>query len=440
MKKLLTGFIFSLLAFAIWTNISFAQSTEPQIVKTMLVATVNIYDATNTKINNNTYNISFRLKNKTGIQPDIRYGVQLIKKSTGEVVDMDLSNEAITLGEGESKTINTTYTIPSYIPNGVYKINIVSQNASGIRLSSSPIGFPEKLITIDNDANGININNCYLTIPTDATSTKYNINQGIDIFSNEELYATCEITNNAILGNSDLKLQLITHNRDQYGDILDNKILDQKFSIKGNTTDNITFKIPSLSNPQAYDIDTFFINEKGEKISPSIYIHYVISGNSATIQNTFLDKNNYKLGETAFVEVFWTPSADSFPFSRHGGTGDNYVLNTKVTDSFGEICGKSSKKLTKGYDLNSTIASVAINKDCNNAIASINIVDSQGNILANQTIDLNSRVDKVNINPNIPKAKIGNMNINKFYIVLFVIILVLIGYGILVFRKKDKNI
>ena len=38
----------------------------------------------------------------------------------------------------------------------------------------------------------------------------------------------------------------------------------------------------------------FLINGKGEKASMSTYLHYVIAGNSATIQNSILDKTSYK--------------------------------------------------------------------------------------------------------------------------------------------------
>ena len=49
-----------------------AQIPENAEMDTVLMATVNIYNATNTKINNKTYSISFDLTNREGIQPNIR--------------------------------------------------------------------------------------------------------------------------------------------------------------------------------------------------------------------------------------------------------------------------------------------------------------------------------------------------------------------------------
>ncbi len=438
MKKLLRIFIFTFLVFSIFDNITFAQYKDSNIVKTMLVATINIYDATSTKINAYTYDISFRLKNKVGVQPDIRYGIQLVKKSDGKVLDMDLSNNAITLGEGESKIVNTTYKIPSFIPEGVYRIVIVSQNASGIPLASSPIGFPEKLIIIKDSNNGVSFNNCYLTIPTDSAETRYRIDQGVDILQNEEIKANCEISSNNSISNKDLRLQLITHERNQYGEILDNKIIDQKFETKDNKKENITFIIPVLNRPQAYDIDAFFINANGEKISNSIYIHYVIAGNSATIQNIYLDKTSYKNGDNANIEIFWTPSADRFPLSRLGGTNDNYILNIRIEDSTNNLCGEISKALSDSYDISNISTKITIKKDCDGAKAFISISNDEGTILASQEINTNDTNTEININPDIKKLYKYNYNINKFYIVLFFLVLVLTAYGILVFRKENK--
>ena len=44
------------------------------------MAYVGIYNATNTKINSDTYDISFSLENEQGIQPDVRYGIVLEEK------------------------------------------------------------------------------------------------------------------------------------------------------------------------------------------------------------------------------------------------------------------------------------------------------------------------------------------------------------------------
>lgn len=436
MKKILSILIFSILAFSL--NISFlkAQNNNLEIVRSLTVAYVGIYNATNTKINSDTYDISFSLENEQGIQPDVRYGIVLEEKNTGEIVDMQLSNDSIVLKEKDSKNINIKYRVPSFIPDGIYKISIVAQNAAGIPLGKSPIGFPEKYITISKNTSSVSLNSCYLYVGNDSSGAKYTISQGVDIMSNEELFATCKISNSSMSLKSNLSLQLITHIRDQFGDIVAKDIALQNISVKGKGEQEITFKIPNQTKPQSYDIDTFLINGKGEKASMSTYLHYVIAGNSATIQNSILDKTSYKKGENATLDLFWSSSADSFPMSRLGGTKNTYKVSAKILNSTNSICGEASKTLSPSNDLNDMKIIVPIVEDCEGAIANVEILDKEGNVLSESEINSNSKGEVVNINPNIPQEKV--LAINNLYIFLFVIVLVLIGYGILVFRKENK--
>ncbi len=436
MKKLLSVFIFLLLIFVYKISFVNAQNNNLEITRSFVVAYVGIYNATNTKINNDSYNISFTLENEQGIQSDIRYGIVLEEKITGKILDMQLSNESITLKENASKSINIKYSIPTFVPDGIYKISIVAQNASGIPLGKSPIGFPEKYITISKNTSSVSLNSCYLYVGNDSSNTKYTISQGVDITSNEELFATCKISNSSMSLKSNLRLQLITHIRDQFGDIVAKDIALQNISVKGKGEDEITFKIPNQKTPQAYDIDTFLINSKGEKVSISTYIHYVIAGDSATIQNTILDKTFYKNGDNATLDIFWSSAADSFPLSRLGGTKNTYKILVKILDSTKSLCGEYEKEIISNYDLNNIKVIIPITKDCTGAIANIAIVNNEGNILSQTEINSNSSTDIVNINPNISQEKV--LAINNLYIFLFVVVLVLIGYGILVFRKENK--
>ena len=80
---------------------------------------------------------------------------------------------------------------------------------------------------------------------------------------------------------------------------------------------------------------------------------------------------------------------------------------------------------------------VPIVEDCEGAIANVEILDKEGNVLSESEINSNSKGEVVNINPNIPQEKV--LAINNLYIFLFVIVLVLIGYSILVLEKKINN-
>lgn len=431
---------FLMLSFVNFQNIS-AQQTPVEInSETLLLATVNIYNATNTKIGNKTYSISFDLTNREGIQSNIRYGVQLIRRYTNKPIDMYIVNESITLGENSEKKITLEYTIPEYIPDGIYRLLIVTQNQNGLPLAVSPIGFPEKDITIENSS-GINVDKCFIVVNEENPRIEYASGEGVTIRAGEEtLTASCEITNDT-LKSDDLRLQLITHKRDQFGDILANNILNQTIKIKSKSSQRVEFLLPTLSIPQAYDIDTFLINSKGEKVSYSVLLHYVVSGVSATIQNTILDKTNYENGDVANLKVLWTASADTFTNSRLPGTEASYALKAEIKNSVGEVCGSATNNVKTPTIVGEDVLKIVMNRACEGAVAEVSIIDSNGNILDATKIDLNNPVTDVQVNANIPTAAYSFANFKALYTIIFIVVLALIAYGILLLRKQkvEKN-
>lgn len=430
---------FLALAFFVFANTTKvdAQTTAdvPEMkMEVIQTATVNIYNATSTKINNKTYSISFVFTNREGIQPNIRYGVQLIRRYNNKPIDMYLVNEAITLGENDQKEITMEYTVPDYVSDGVYRMLIVAQNQNGLLLATSPTSFPEKYITIENSS-GLDVDKCYLHVEGEPADKTYAFGEGVTIKAGEEkLTASCEITNNTLKGD-DVRLQLITHKRDQLGDIMANEVLPDPITIKGKSTQRISFPVPTLSTPQAYDIDTFLINSKGEKVSYSVFLHYVISGVSATIQNVLLDKNTYENGEVANLRVLWTASADTFSFSRLPGSDTSYSIKADIKDVNGQVCGSIDKKVATPEVLGENLLKIDIHRSCPSAIAEVSILDGEGKVLDTTKIDLNNPVTNIDINANVPRAGFSFANFNSVFIVIFIIVLALIAYGILALKK-----
>jgi hypothetical protein len=403
-------------------------------VESVLMATVNIYDSEYEKTGTNSYSISFRLHNRVGIQPNIRYGIGLIDVESRLMADLQLVNESITLGENEGRNITLEYTIPAFIPDGTYRIVTTARNQNGLPLATRPIGYPEKYVIIKNNNEGIIFNDCFLTVDGDAPEAKFDNIQGVDIKPEEKLKATCEISNNTSK-DGDWRLQLITHKRTQFGDILANDILDQEVSIEKKATKTISFYLPIQKDPQAYDIDTFLIDSKGKKVSPSVYLHYVVAGNSATIQNVLLDKLSYVKGDTAIVKFLWTASADTFPGSRLEGTEDSYSLKVGILDGRGELCGSSiEKNMTPEYLADNTLE-VDIEKDCINPKAELSIMSSDGATLDASKIDSTAPDSEVNINANVPYDKASDLT-KTMYAVIFIVVLALISYTILYIRRE----
>ena len=165
-------------------------------------------------------------------------------------------------------------------------------------------------------------------------------------------------------------------------------------------------------------------------------IDYVISGASATIKNSILDKTNYKKGDVANLQLFWSSISGG---SRLGNAKINLIAHAEIRDSANNICGTITKNLTNSQSsLNQENLKININQDCNNALAIIKITDDKGNVLDSLNINLNNPIENVNIDSNA--NMLSHMpNINKYYVLIFILVLVLIGYGIITLKKNQNT-
>ena len=90
-------------------------------IEVITVATVNIYDAKIISQEGNRIKIGFDLDNREGVQPGIKYSVELIRtESEGDdetqtVVDEKVYDEKVSLGENETVHREIEYTAPSYL-------------------------------------------------------------------------------------------------------------------------------------------------------------------------------------------------------------------------------------------------------------------------------------------------------------------------------------
>ena len=446
MKKIITTLLFGFLivsfsnVYAATTSKSTASTTNPTL-KTVTVATVNIYNPKSTKISDTQYTVSFDLFNRVGIQSNIRYGVQLVDADKYELLDTQLLNESLTLKERETKSVSINYTVPGFVPAGNYKLVAVAQNQNGLPLAFMPVTAGDTTVKVESNSQSLAINNCILTILNDASSTaKYNNLQGVDIIPTEKLIATCDVINSGSSSQNNIKLQLITHKKSSFGDILSNEILTDIISVKGNTTQSFSFQIPTLQNSQLYFVDTFFVNSDGEKLSPSYEIYYSIHGYQATINNLTLNAKSFKKGDVANLNVFWTIGGGGI---RIAPNKDVYVIKAEIKNSLNSVCGSTAKTTNNpSTAMNNTSFSIAIIENCIPAIATVNIFDGKGNLLDGTEINSQNPVSPININANIPSIKnISAMFSGSYknYAVLFIIVLALIGYGIVVLRKKEEE-
>lgn len=411
MKKLLTKSV--LVLFIAFSLINFTSAEDAGVSlggNSVLVATVNIYNSLATKIDQNNYQISFDINNREGVQSDIRYGIELIRKSDNLVADTYLENISLTLGENETKNISLNYVIPAYVQSGEYKLVAVSKNASGLPLAKDPIVSGESVYIDNSNEDYVSLSNCF-------TNNIDNIN------TEQELTVSCAISSNKT--QNFLNIGYAIHKNSQFGDILSQNEIKNVNVLN----DSVSFKIMTDKNPGQYVLD-IFLKDNGYKISPSYELVYFVNGNSVVIQNTTIDKSSYSLGDIANLKLF-------YKINGALATNTSYKIYSSILDENANQCGSSTNDLNTSSGFRVENINIDIDSDCENAIAKVLIMDGEQNVLANSEINLNNKISQININPNLDGSPYAMKN--SFYIVIFLLILVLLGYGIIVFKKHNNK-
>jgi hypothetical protein len=329
-----------------------------------------------------------------GVQPDIKYAVQLIQTGTARtIVDEQVYPEIVTLKEGQTLNKKISYTIPGFL-QGAAEVWVMASNSEGLRLGMSNVG------TINATALDGNLQiaaeNCFIKVEGESSGKSYSIKQGVDVLPGEMLSAYCTVTNPGRTG-IQAHAEFSGFRRNIYGATVEIAKFPQPTSgFAPQEKRELKMLVPLASSPQAYDDLLVLKNDKGETISNSVAIHYVIRGASATVQNITLDKDYYPAGSKALIVTSWTGSADGHPQSRFEKGTDEQARTFKVVvkDGTDAVCGESTQTVPDSqFDKTKPLNfSVAIAHDCYNPKVSATIVDANGNTLVEKDVSVQSAV------------------------------------------------
>lgn len=363
---------------------SATQSSTSTHQPVIVVATVNIYNATSTqKVNEIT--VSFDITNRIGIQPGVKYSLVLVKetKEGQTVMDEHVYDEVLNLGENSSIHKTIVYNTPTNI-EGEYKLFVSSKNTSGFPFG---LGFAGRVFLKKNNntSSGITIDtsSCFLTVENEKSGAKYNPLQGVDISLQENLQSNCIVENT-----SDKEVTVtplfVTRARSNFGEIVSSvgeNVSPVTFAPKEKKV--IVTTLPKASNPQSYNVSLRYGQESNE-----ISYHYVIQGGSGTIQNLLLDKTIYTKGDIAKLSFMWTPSADGFPGSRKGTstqlTSPSYTV--AITDEYGKQCSQpKTEESSQKQALTKT--DISISQDCVNPKVEVTLTDANLGVLAHSRFE-----------------------------------------------------
>jgi len=402
---------------------SLIQAEKTITESTNIVADVNIYEAQILSEENNIVTLSFDIANGLGVQSGVKYGVQLIKddENGGQILaDEKVYSENMDLSEGERIHKEITYTIPSYL-DGTYNVWIISENTSGLILGLANAG--SVTTNVGQEFIEIDASSCYLVIGAESDGTRYSLIQGVDISSNESLIAYCTIINHF-----DKEITVSPQYKTYLRTIFGEEVTTPEANISSytlapkETQQSMPFPLAKADKPQAYDVSMQLVDEGGMSISNTVTFHYVIQGESATIQNLILDKDSYKKKDTAHISFFWAGSADGFPGSRsgEGTTLDSTKLTVSIFDENGNSCANSTTKDIIEGNLERVDLLIPITKNCDSPIVTATLENSSGVL------------DEKTYNSAIESTRNSGM-------LLLLVSLLIVVFGIYVYIKKNNN-
>lgn len=392
-------------------------------VEAVVVADINIRNATIEEAAQGNFKIDFDVTNFMDAQSNLVYVLELVKKtSDGKVVFSDnkiFAEDKITIKKDETIRKEIVYQSPEFLI-GEYELWLKIKDESGLVLALKSFN-----IKLAGSGKYVEFGNpCYLTIEGEKQK-KYSLSQGVDLKKEEELFLECQVTNHA-----DEKLTVIPsfdfYSRDDFGKSVLNSVDDnQKLSF--DTSESRLVKIPIVlpENPQSYDVKIQF--KKDDQIfSNPVIAHFVVAGVSASIVNASLNNTDYKKGETAIISVLLAGPADGFAGAR--GIRSNLTdafLEVEIADSKGKSCADKYSYDWTGNGLKSEVKlSVPVINDCTYPQVFLKIIRN-GEILSEKNMNFEKAADK-----NMLISTSGNIDnmleCNNFLIVSIIIMAIVL--------------
>lgn len=418
MKNLLKLSLLTLLVSLVSTPIVFAVGTNNSDYKIKLVSTIEIRDVKIISQEGGKFNISFSISNGSIAQSNMKYGVRMVGvlEDNKYTADEKVYDEVLNLNINTQLTKNIVYEAPSYL-SGNFNMVVIGKSESGLTLATNSFS----KVSLEASSKSVLINNesCHLSVRGESDNNEYDLVQGVDILPTESLILNCQIQNDTE-SEQNLLPVFDTFHRSIYGSSVETgNASNIPVTVKPGEKKSLSLEIPKPLKPQAYDVVVSLGNN--EILSNSITVHYVLRGQSASIQNISLDNNYYKKGGNANAFVFWSPSADIFTNSRIKSDADNnYNISILITEN-NKACSPEYKKAITSKDKILEIP-LPINKNtCKNPKLSVVISDKDGQIL--------DKMDAQFTSTNIPKD-------NTLYIYIIMISLIILT---IIFYVKNKS-
>lgn len=446
----------ALLATTVFSGQVFAQ-TETTATDTVLpssavlVSNVNIYEANVVSQENNKVLIGFDIKNEGGtvngdmVESGLKYGIKVMDGKTtneygvtfyGATVDERVFSEVFSLNTGEKVHKEIVYTAPRSF-KGEYYFQVYGVKEGGMPYAVAYIDEPV-VFEASADALSVNITDCAMVVGSE--TQEYTLEFGVDVASSEELSLKCTLEASGQLGN--YTPQVTIYERALSGDMVSDVKLETG-TIESEKTDSILFTIPVPTEPQAYDAKLILLSgsdEEAEIISNTVVAHFVVQGDSATIQDVQIDKDYYKAGEQAEVVLNISGNAGLFTGSRASqantpATGDSSYWYRVSILSEGAVCGDSGEPKEFVFnEYGSQVIPVTITADCVNPTTKIILSSKDGTVYDEQDFAVETKT--IPTEEVVPEVPVENNATTTVLILALLLVLVAVAFFI---YKKTKE-
>ena len=349
-----------------------------------VLAEINLSDADLEQVGDEA-KVKFLVENLgTEPQTDIQYGLEIIKTAedgSQALVDVVVLNDIRTVVPGVPLPVEITYS-SAHLAAGTYQVWVHARTPGGLVVGIALAG---EVSSESTEALELLTDSCVLSIPV--VEQTYHLSDGVDVSSEEDLTLNCLIKNHSTTERQVVP-EFVTHERTVYGEVvpLDYELASELTLLPGEEK-KVELVLPKATKPQAYDLVVNYLDKATQIVSNKAVVHYVLQGQSATIQAINFDKDSYAAGEDMTLSILWSESADNFPDSRSGGTKKDevYYFDIVVTDEGGMVCG-TDRRVVEANDFIDVqlVSGIA----CTNPTAAVTLETSTGTVLDTEAVTI----------------------------------------------------
>jgi hypothetical protein len=241
---------------------------------------------------NNVISFSFVLANGPFEWADTWYGIILRDTQSGDVVDVSVAEQPLSVGASEYISVEGVYNAPEYV-NGTYEVSVEARSHTGDEFGTAVLG----TVSISRDVSfRINTSTCLLVYDDE----EYALEDDVVIPMEEQFSLQCKIVN--IDDEIVVTPMLNTYPNSFFTSPVESRAGPIRRIPEGESEIIIPVLFPALSGKYVFRLS--FKTEKGILYQTPIMGGYVLEGDKWRMTDARLDASAYHVDEQALVSLF----------------------------------------------------------------------------------------------------------------------------------------